>query len=259
MPDPRTLIVERRAGGVVLIRLNHPERRNALATPLLRAVADEINAAEGDKDVRVVVITGSDTLFAAGADIDELLASGAGDPIETPRYIAWAAIRSFSKPLVAAVEGWCLGAGAELMMCADIVVAAKGAKIGQPETNLGIIPGAGGTATLPRRIGQARAMHMVLTGEPIGAEEAHAIGLVACLAEQGQALDAALALAAKLAMRAPLALRAAKASIRDAEHLDEAAHLRSERVRFLKLLGTADKAEGIAAFREKRRPDWQGR
>lgn len=259
MPDPQDLLVERPAEGVLLLRLNRPERRNALATPLLRAVADAIETAEGDDGVRVVVITGSDTLFAAGADIGELAASGADDPIETPRYLAWAAIRAFSKPLIAAVEGWCLGAGAELMMCADIVIAAKGAKIGQPETNLGIIPGAGGTATLPRRIGHARAMHMVLTGEPIGAEEAHAIGLIARLAEQGQALADALALAAKLAMRAPLALRAAKASIRDAEHLDEAAHLRSERVRFIELLGTADKAEGIAAFREKRAPNWQGR
>lgn len=259
MPDPRTLIVERRAGGVVLIRLNHPERRNALATPLLRSLADAMNAADADEDVRVVVITGSDTLFAAGADIDELLASGDDDDIETPRYIAWAAIRSFSKPLVAAVEGWCLGAGAELMMSADIVVAAKGAKIGQPETNLGIIPGAGGTATLPRRIGRARAMHMVLTGDLIDADEAHAIGLIACLAEQGQALADALALAAKLAMRAPLAMRAAKASIRDAEFLDEADHLRAERVRFIKLLGTADKAEGIAAFKERRAPNWQGK
>lgn len=259
MPDPQDLLVERPAEGVLLLRLNRPERRNALATPLLRAVADAIEAAEGDDGVRVVAITGGDTLFAAGADINELTASGADDEIETPRYLAWAAIRAFSKPLVAAVEGWCLGAGAELMMCADIVVAAKGARIGQPETNLGIIPGAGGTATLPRRVGKARAMHMVLTGEPIGAEEAHAIGLVACLAEQGQALADALALAAKLATRAPLALRAAKASIRDADQLNEAEHLRAERIRFIELLGTADKAEGIAAFREKRTPNWQGR
>lgn len=259
MPDQQDLLVERPTAGVLLLRLNRPERRNALATPLLRAIADAIEAAESDESVRVVVITGGEKLFAAGADINEMIANKPTDPIDTPRFAAWATVRGFSKPLIAAVEGWCLGAGAELMMCTDIVVAAKGAKIGLPETNLGIIPGAGGTATLVRRVGQARAMHMVLTGEPIGAEEAHAIGLIAGLAEQSQALTDALALAEKLAARAPLALRAAKASIRDAEQLDEAAHLRAERVRFIELMGSADKVEGVSAFLEKRAPNWQGR
>ncbi|KQX18690.1 MULTISPECIES: enoyl-CoA hydratase-related protein [unclassified Sphingomonas] len=259
MPEPQDLIAERPAEGVLLLRLNRPERRNALATPLLCALAEAIEAADGDDAVRLVVLTGSDKVFAAGADINELAVSGPDDPIDTPRFRAWAAIRAFTKPLIAAVEGWCLGAGAELMMCTDIVVAGKGAKIGLPETNLGIIPGAGGTATLPRRVGQARALDMVLTGEPIGAEQAQAIGLIARLAEQGEALADALALAEKLAARAPLALRAAKSSIRAAADLDEDAHLRAERVHFIRLLGTADKAEGIAAFQEKRAPVWQGR
>jgi len=259
MPDQDLLLVERPAEGVVLLRLNRPERRNALATPLLQEIAAALATAEADDAIRAVVITGNEKVFAAGADINELAASGSDDPVETPRFLAWAAIRAFPKPLIAAVEGWCLGAGAELMMCADIVVAAKGAKIGQPETNLGIIPGAGGTAVLPRRIGPARAMYMVLTGDPITAEDALACGLVACLAEQGQALADALTLAGKLAGRAPLALRAAKASIRETQTLDENAHIRAERVRFIELLGTADKAEGIAAFHEKRAPSWQGR
>ena len=252
------LIVERN-GAVLVVRLNRPQRRNALATPLLQLVADRIAAAEEDPAIRAVVIAGSDTLFAAGADLDELAASGSDDPVEGPRYQAWATIRGCSKPLVAAVEGWCLGAGIELMLCADIVVAGEGARFGQPETGLGIIPGAGGTATLTRLVGRALAMRMVLTGEPIDAARALAAGLVAETAPAGEALARAKALAAAIAGRPPLALAAAKASIRDAERLPEPDHVRAERVRFVALLGSADKAEGLAAFRGKRPPVWTGR
>ena len=244
MPDAAPgIVVDHPAAGIVQIRLNRPERRNALATPLLQEIADALALADGDETIRIAVITGGDRLFAAGADLDELAASGSDDPVETPRFLAWQAIRGFSKPLIAAVEGWCLGAGAELMMCADMVVAGSGA---------------GGTAILPRLVGRARAMKMVLTGEPITAEEALACGLIAEVAEEGAALDVALRLAAKLAGRAPLALRAAKASIREAQTLDAASHLVAERRRFIALLGTGDKAEGIAAFREKRAPVWRG-
>lgn len=253
------LLTETPADGVLLLRLNRPERRNALATPLLQAVADGLSAAAANDSVRCVVITGNENVFAAGADLDELAASGSDDPVETPRFLAWAAIRAFPKPLLAAVEGWCLGAGSELMMCADIVIAGNAARIGQPETNLGIIPGAGGTATLTRLVGRALAMQMVLTGEPITAAKAHSAGLIADIVPSGEAVLHALSLAIKIAGRAPLALRAAKASVRDAAMLDENRHLTAERRRFIELLGTADKAEGIAAFREKRQPDWRGR
>lgn len=260
MPDTEAaLLIERAANGVLLLRLNRPERRNALATPLLQDIARALAQAEADDSVRAVILTGNDTVFAAGADINELAASGSDDPVETPRFLAWRHIRAFPKPLIAAVEGWCLGAGAELMLCADIVIAGAAAKIGLPETNLGIIPGAGGTAILPRRIGRALAMKMVLTGEPISAEEALTAGLIAQVAETATALDTALALAQKLATRAPLALQAAKASINDAEYLDETTHLSAERKRFIALLGSTDKAEGIAAFLEKRLPQWIGR
>lgn len=259
MPDDGTnLLRERPAGGILLLRLNRPERRNALATPLLQDIASALAAAEEDRDIRVVVITGGAAVFAAGADLNELAASGPDDPVETPRFQAWAAIRAFAKPLVAAVEGWCLGAGAELMMCADVVVAGAGAQIGQPETNLGIIPGAGGTATLARLVGRARTMKMVLTGELMSATEAQATGLIAEVVATGSALDTALALAGKIANRAPLALCAAKASIRDATLLDEASHLVAERKRFIALLGSADKEEGIASFLDKRTPNWRG-
>ena len=156
------------------------------------------------------------------------------------------------------MEGWCLGAGAELAMCCDLVVAGESARFGQPESNLGIMPGAGGTATLARLVGRRLAMRMVLTGEPIGAAEALAAGLISETVASGEAEARTLSLATTIAGRAPLAMCAAKASIREASELPEGDHIRAERSRFVRLLGTADKAEGIAAFREKRPPGWRG-
>lgn len=253
------VVIDTLAEGVTRFRLNRPERRNALATPVLQQIATHLLQLEGDPRCRAVLITGSGSVFAAGADINELSESGPDDPIESPRFQAWQAIRAFTKPVVAAVEGWCLGAGAELMLCADIVVASKEARIGFPETNLGIMPGAGGTAILPRLIGLPRAMNMVLTGEAITGQEAYSLGLVARLAEPGQADSEGLALAVFLASRAPLALRAAKDSVRATGRLSETEHLRHERKAFLGLLGSADKAEGLKAFLEKRPADWTGK
>ena len=253
MPD---LIQEKPAGGVLLLRLNRPEKRNALATPLLEAIAGALADADGDPDIRVVVLTGSETVFAAGADLDELAASASDDELESPRFRAWAAIHTHGTPLVAAVEGWCLGAGLELMLRADLVIAGESARFGQPETNLGIMPGAGGTALLPRRVGRSLAMEMVLTGEPITASRAHAAGLIARVVADGEACRAAIDLASTLADRAPHALQAARASIAEADELPLDAHLRFERTLFLGLMSGGEKAEGIAAFREKRRPRW---
>jgi len=255
--EPTEILLEdRRSDGVLLLRLNRPASRNALATPLLKAIAQALTHADRECGIRSVVITGNDKMFAAGADLDELARSDGSEPLAGPRWRAWAAISGFSKPLIAAVEGWCLGAGSELILRCDIVVAARGARIGQPETNLGIMPGAGGTAMLPRLVGRAAAMDMVLTGEPIGAQRAYDLGLITRLADDGQALDEALLLAVKLAARAPRALASAKASIRDAADRPLSEHLCAERQRFLELLGGAEKAEGIAAFREKREPVW---
>lgn len=250
------LLVSRPSDGVLLLTLNRPASRNALATPLLDAIARELVGAVDDDRVRCVVITGNEKVFAAGADLGELERSDGKEPIAGPRWNAWACIAGFPKPLLAAVEGWCLGAGCELMLRCDIVVAAESARIGQPETNLGIIPGAGGTALLPRLIGRAVAMDMVLTGEPIDARRAYDLGLIARLARDGDALPDALLLAGKLASRAPRALKAAKASIRDVEDRPLSEHLCAERQRFLALLAGPEKTEGIAAFRERRDPIW---
>ena len=250
------LLASRPSDGVLLLTLNRPASRNALATPLLEMIARELMGAADDDTIRCVVLAGNEKVFAAGADLGDLERSDGKEPIAGPRWNAWACIAGFPKPLVAAVEGWCLGAGCELMLRCDIVVAAENARIGQPETNLGIIPGAGGTALLPRLVGRAAALDMVLTGEPIHARRAYDLGLIARLARDGEALSDALTLASKLASRAPRALKAAKASIRDAADRSLSEHLCAERQRFLALLAGPEKAEGIAAFRERRDPVW---
>lgn len=250
------LLASRPSDGVLLLTLNRPASRNALATPLLEMIARELMGAADDDTIRCVVLAGNEKVFAAGADLGELERSDGKEPIAGPRWNAWACIAGFPKQLVAAVEGWCLGAGCELMLRCDIVVAAENARIGQPETNLGIIPGAGGTALLPRLVGRAAALDMVLTGEPIHARRAYDLGLIARLARDGEALSDALTLASKLASRAPRALKDAKASIRDAADRSLSEHLCAERQRFLALLAGPEKAEGIAAFRERRDPVW---
>ncbi len=253
MPE---LIRERPAGGVLLLRLNRPEKRNALATPLLEAIAAALADADKDPDIRAIVLMGNERVFAAGADLDEL-AAAASEALDSPRFRAWAVIQAHTTPLVAAVEGWCLGAGLELMLRADLVIAGESARFGQPETNLGIMPGAGGTALLPRVVGRSLAMEMVLTGEPISASRAYAVGLIARMVADGEACRAAIDLASTLADRAPHALQAARASIAQCDEIPLDAHLRFERTLFLGLMSGREKAEGIAAFREKRRPRWE--
>lgn len=254
-----SLICERRAEHVLLLRLNRPEKRNALATDLLARIADALDAAASDDDVRAVIVTGNEKVFAAGADIAELASRDTAGAMTDPRPAIWARIRAFTKPIIAAVEGWALGAGNELVMCCDLVVAGASAKFGQPETNLGIIPGAGGTATLPRIVGRGRAMKMVLLGEALTAPEARNAGLVTDVVADGSAVAAALELAEKIAARAPLAMQQGKALVRAALETHQTAHLAMERQAFAGLFGTADKAEGVSAFLEKRPAVWQGR
>lgn len=252
------LLVAHGADGVLTLTLNNPEKRNALATPVLSLVADALDAVRDDADVRCVVITGSTKVFAAGADINELALKEAAGALADVRPTIWARIRAFPKPIVAAVEGWCLGAGNELLMCCDLAVAGAGAKFGQPESNLGIIPGAGGTATLPRIVGRMNAMHMVLLGLPIDALTAQRLGLILEVVEDGAALGRATELASAIAARAPVAARQAKAMVNAAFELPHTAHLAAERQAFSALFGTEDKREGLLSFKEKRAPEWKG-
>ena len=253
------LVIEPSAPGVRLLRLNRAERRNALSTPLLADIAVALSDAAIDPDIRAVILTGGDKVFAAGADLNEVAEKDMPGALDDPRPALWARVRDFPKPLLAAVEGWCLGAGCELIMCCDIVIAGVDARFGQPETNLGIMPGAGGTATLPRLVGRATAMRMVLLGDTITADEAHTAGLISQVSATGKATETALAMAVRIAERAPLALRQAKASVRAAFDLPHEAHLKLERQMFAGLFATSDKTEGIRAFLAKRPPEWTGR
>lgn len=257
MTDPRNLIlVNRHNDRVLRLMLNNAEKRNALATPVLSLIADVLDSARDDDAVRSIVISGLPNVFAAGADINELAQKDVVGALADVRPSIWARIRAFPKPIVAAVEGWCLGAGNELLMCCDIAIAGAGAKFGQPETNLGIIPGAGGTATLPRIVGRMAAMHMVLLGQAIDAQTAQRLGLVLEVVGEGEAFARAEALAVAIAGRAPVAMRQGKALVNSAFDLPHSAHLAAERQAFSALFGTADKREGINAFFEKRSPDW---
>ncbi len=257
--DEPLLIVEAPASDVQVLRLNRPDKRNAIATALLLAIAEALEAGDASESVRCLVITGGDKIFAAGADIGEMAPKQAPEGLADPRPALWRRIRAIRKPIIAAVEGWCLGAGNELLMCCDIAIASREAKLGQPETNLGVIPGAGGGATLTRLIGRSRAMAMVLTGKPITAEEALQIGLVAEVCDPGAATGRAVELAQEIAARAPLAMQQAKAVIKATFDHPHSAHLDFERQAFSLLFSTEDKREGVAAFQEKRKPIWKGR
>jgi enoyl-CoA hydratase len=249
------LIVEPHGAWTRLV-LNRPEVKNALNTALLARLAEELTRLSGDPTCRAVLLTGADGNFAAGADIGEIEHKTSAEGATDPRKAHWAAIRAFPKPLVAAVDGFALGGGFELALMADCLVLGATAQVGLPETNLGLIPGAGGTQRLLSLVGRARATRLVLTGELLPASNAHNWGIAAWLSN-GPAEDVALPLTEKLAERAPLALAAAKSALVVGDEGSLA--LNHERASFEALLDSADKSEGIRAFREKRKPRFTGR
>jgi enoyl-CoA hydratase len=179
--------------------------------------------------------------------------------LRTNRIAQWDRVRRIGKPVIAAVAGWCLGGGCELAMALDLIVAAESAKFGQPEINIGVIPGAGGTQRLTRAVGKSVAMEMILTGEPIDAREAHRLGLVARVVPNELVVEDALALAAKIATKSPLALRVAKEAVNAAYEMSLTDALAHERRLFYLLFASEDQKEGMAAFLEKRDPNFTGR
>lgn len=252
--DPQDILVDRPAEGVLRITLNRPQVRNALRTQMLAEIAAELAAAADDGGTRAVVVTGGLSCFAAGADLREMAQLGPVEVLTHERQRHWRAIATFPKPLVAAVNGYALGAGCELALCADIVVAGSDAQFGQPEIKLGMIPGAGGTQRLARIAGKPLAMLMVLTGWPIDAQAALAAGIVVEVDEPESALARAVEIAAAIAARPALAVRLAKEAVLRAYETPLAEALAAERQAFALLAASRDRNEGIAAFLEKRAP-----
>ena len=254
------ILVDTPKPGVRLLTLHRPKVLNALRSGLLQELTAELEAAREDATIRAVVLTGDDRAFAAGADISEMADKTAVDVVGMDKRMeTWRALRSFPKPLIAAVNGFALGGGCELAMCADIIVAGEGARFGQPEINLGLIPGAGGTQRLTRAIGKSRAMKMILTGEPIDARTALEAGLVAEVVPPEIAVDRALELAEAIAAKPPVAVRLAKEAVLKAQETTLEAGLDYERKAFAVLFATEDRREGVEAFLQKRRPSFKGR
>lgn len=253
------LLVERPRPHVTLLRLNRPEARNALNMELRRALADAFRALDAEDGVRVVVLTGDGRAFAAGADLREMVDAGAVEMMLRGTHRLWQAIADFSKPIVAAVEGYALGGGMELALHADIVVAGEGAKFGQPEVRVGIMPGAGGTQRLLRAVGRYRAMAMLLTGEMVEAHEALTMGFVSRVVPDGEALGRALAMAERIARMPPLAVAQIKEVVNLGADAPLATALALERKAFQLLFDTCDQEEGMRAFLEKREPVFEGR
>lgn len=254
-----TVLVEV-ADGLATLTIHRPEKRNALNAEARRDLVAALDKVRDDAGTRVVIVTGSgDKAFAAGADITELAARSTFEQraFITPPHV-YDAIAKYPKPVIAAVNGLALGAGCELAMACDLRIASSSAKLGQPEINLGIIPGAGGTQRLPRLVGAGRAARMVLTGEAIDAATALAWGLVDEVVAPEALLPRARELALKMAEKSPVALKLAKQALRAAEEGGLAQGLAREIDLFALAFQSKDAKEGIAAFREGRAPVWRG-
>jgi enoyl-CoA hydratase len=248
-----------REGRVGIVLMNRPKQLNALSGELMGAVVDARQELDADPAVRAIVLGGGERAFAAGADIAELAAGTPVSLYENRRIDQWDKIRDLRTPVVAAVSGFCLGGGCELAMLCDLIVASETAKFGQPEINLGVLPGAGGTQRLTRAVGKAVAMDMILTGRMLGAREALAHGLVARVVAREAWLDEAKRAAREIAAKAPIAVRLAKEAIDQAFEAPLRVGVEFERRAFYLARASEDATEGLTAFIEKRRPEFEGR
>ncbi len=253
------VLVERPNERVAVVRLNRPEARNALNLAVRQMLADHFAALGGDEETRCIVLTGGEKVFAAGADIRDMVERTPVEMAARRSERMWQPIASCPKPVVAAVNGYALGGGCELAMHADIIVAGEGASFGQPEVKVGIMPGAGGTQRLTRAVGKFRAMKILMTGEPVPAREALAMGLVSEVVPDGEVFARALAIANTIASMPPLAILQIKEAVLAGQDASLEAGLLLERKAFQLLFATADQKEGMRAFLEKRKPEFQGR
>ncbi len=256
---PEHIIVTRHDGLIATVQLNRPKVLNALNLQLMVELVESLEELDADDAVRCIVIHGSERAFAAGADITEMADASAIDMLTRDQFTRWDRIRRVRTPMIAAVSGVALGGGCELTMICDMIVASETARFGQPEINIGVMPGAGGTQRLTRAVGKALAMEMVLTGRMITAEEALAAGLINRIVPVEFYLDSAMTLAREVAARPPISARLAKESVLKSFDTTINDGLEFERKNFYLLFATEDMREGMEAFLQKRRPEWKGR
>ena len=252
-----SILLETR-GRVGLITLNRPQALNALNPQLLTELIQALSACDNDPAIGAMLITGSERVFAAGADIKFMAGASAAEMRANGFVGLFEGLRQISKPIIAAVSGFALGGGCELALACDMIVASETARFGQPEVTIGVIPGGGGTQRLTRALGKALAMEVILNNRVLSAQEALRFGLVNRVVPVELLLEQGLALAGEIAERAPLALAAAKQAVNQADELALAAGLAGERELFYNLFDTSDQKEGMQAFIEKRKPRWQG-
>jgi enoyl-CoA hydratase len=254
-----SVVLVEREPPVGIVLLNRPEALNALNDEVMGMLVDALTELDDDDAIRCIVLGGSEKAFAAGADIGQMAEASAMDMYEARRIDRWDAIRRIRTPLVAAVSGFCLGGGNELAMACDLIVASETARFGQPETGLGIIPGAGGTQRLTRAIGKAKAMDVILSGRFLTADEAERAGLVARVVAKEAWLEEAKAVARAIAEKGPIAQRLAKESVNRAYESTLETGLDYERKALYLAFASEDAREGLTAFTEKRKPDFRGR
>jgi enoyl-CoA hydratase len=253
-----TVLIEREEP-VAVVRLNRPEQLNALSNQLMGELVGAFENLDADETIRCIVLTGDEKAFAAGADIKELSDATHFELYFGGRIDKWDAIRKIRTPIVAAVSGYCLGGGCELAMACDLIIASETAQFGQPETNLAVLPGAGGTQRLTRAIGKSKAMDVILTGRFLSAQEAEQAGLVARVVPQESWLEEAKGVATAIAEKSPVGVRLAKEAVNQAFETSLAAGLDAERKAFHLALSSEDAQEGLRAFLEKRKPDFKGK
>ena len=252
-------ILVSKEGNVGIVQLNRPKVLNALNSELMVELVNALEELDKEQNVHTIILTGGESVFAAGADLREMSEATPVDLVLSRRFELWDRIRKISKPIIAAVSGYCLGGGNELAMNCDIIIASETATFGQPEVNVGIMPGAGGTQRLTRAVGKYKAMEMILTGKSISAEEAYRAGLVNRVVPTESLMGEAKKVANEIASKPTISVRAAKEAISRAQDMTLEVGLEFERKAFYMLFATEDGKEGMRAFLEKRRPAFKGR
>jgi len=253
------VLLERPHEHIAVIRLNRPEARNALNLATRQALAEHFTQLGTDEVTRCIILTGGEKIFAAGADLRDMVDRTAVEMFARRSERLWRPIAECAKPVIAAVNGYALGGGCELAMHCDIIVAGEGASFGQPEVRVGIMPGAGGTQRLVRAVGKFRAMKILMTGEPVSARDALAMGLASEVVADAEVFDRALAIAKTIAALPPLAIMQIKEAVLGGEDSSLEAGLALERKAFQLLFATSDQKEGMRAFLEKRKPEFEGK